>query len=151
MAKADIELLFGVQGGGSVSGKSGQLIRGQLLGIQNGLNKTPLEIKAKLDQASIAAIKAQINVLKNEAAKAGNVTTPVQNIQGTQSMVDSIKKANIETVKLINQQKKLASMSSSLSSTFNKFGKISSKLSADEVQRITQEYERLDRVIKKMS
>lgn len=47
MSKADIELLFGVAGGGSPSGASGSLIKGQLDAIVEGIE--PIKIKVEFD------------------------------------------------------------------------------------------------------
>lgn len=47
---ADIDLLFGVSGGGDVSGESGSLIKGQLESIVSGIE--PLEIKVTVDVGS---------------------------------------------------------------------------------------------------
>lgn len=49
MAKADIELLFGVAGGGTPSGPSGKKIQNQLNNIIGHINKNPLEIKVTPD------------------------------------------------------------------------------------------------------
>lgn len=49
MANADISLLFGVLGEGSLSGESGSLIQGQLTQIMSALNKNPLKVKVALD------------------------------------------------------------------------------------------------------
>lgn len=62
MANADIELLFGVRGGGEISkGSSGELIKNQLSSIVEKINATPFEIKFKADEASIKTIKEQIS------------------------------------------------------------------------------------------
>lgn len=52
MANADISLLFGVLGEGSLSGESGSLIQNQLTQIMAALNKNPLKVKVALDTAS---------------------------------------------------------------------------------------------------
>ncbi len=52
MANADISLLFGVLGEGSLSGESGSLIQNQLTQIMAALNKNPLKVKVTLDTAS---------------------------------------------------------------------------------------------------
>lgn len=45
----DIELLFGVLGGGELSGASGKNIQGQLQKIVSNLNEDPLKVKIELD------------------------------------------------------------------------------------------------------
>lgn len=52
MAKADIELLFGVAGGGTPSGPSGKKIQNQLNNIIGHINKNPLEVKITPDVKS---------------------------------------------------------------------------------------------------
>ena len=52
MANADISLLFGVLGEGSLSGDSGKLIQTQLTQIMAELNKTPLKVKVGIDTVS---------------------------------------------------------------------------------------------------
>lgn len=52
MANADISLLFGVLGEGSLGGESGSLIQSQLTQIMAALNKNPLKVKVALDTAS---------------------------------------------------------------------------------------------------
>lgn len=49
MANADISLLFGVLGEGSLSGESGSLIQSQLGQIMKSLNEKPLKVKIGLD------------------------------------------------------------------------------------------------------
>ena len=49
MANADISLLFGVLGEGSLSGESGSLIQSQLGQIMKSLNENPLKVKVGLD------------------------------------------------------------------------------------------------------
>ena len=49
MANADISLLFGVLGEGSLGGESGSLIQSQLTQIMAALNKNPLKVKVALD------------------------------------------------------------------------------------------------------
>lgn len=53
----DVELLFGVAGGGSVDGESGKLIKEQLESIISSINSKPMPIKVEIDDSSIKAIK----------------------------------------------------------------------------------------------
>ena len=59
-AKPDIELLFGVKGGGTVAGASGTQIQGELDAIVKAINEKPYEIKIQLDQQSITSFKNQL-------------------------------------------------------------------------------------------
>lgn len=52
MANADISLLFGVLGEGSLSGESGKLIQGQLTQLMAEMNKSPLKVKIGIDTAA---------------------------------------------------------------------------------------------------
>lgn len=52
MANSDIQLLFSVLGGGSLSGESGTLIQSELTQIMDSMNKNPLKVKVALDTAS---------------------------------------------------------------------------------------------------
>ena len=45
MASPDIQLLFGVLGGGSLSGESGSQIKSELSQIVSGLNQNPLKVR----------------------------------------------------------------------------------------------------------
>ena len=83
MAKADIELLFGVAGGGSVGGASGAQIKSDLEGIINGINGSPLEIKLKVDSTNFKKDLADLTAYAQaEAAKiqaAYNINLPSVN------------------------------------------------------------------------
>ena len=48
-SKADVRLLFGVQGGGSLSGESGALIKSELTQIISKINSKPLKVKITAD------------------------------------------------------------------------------------------------------
>lgn len=67
MSKADIELLFGVQGGGSPSGKSAQKIKHQLENIAGNLNKDPMKIAIELDKGHLKNFQQQLSNLTNFA------------------------------------------------------------------------------------
>lgn len=47
---ADVQLLFGVEGGGELSGESGKMISEQLTAIINAINAKPFEIKVTLNR-----------------------------------------------------------------------------------------------------
>ena len=77
--KADIELLFGVKGGGNVKGESGDLIKRQLDGIIGAINAKPLEIKFKADESSLKSIRDQIQKIM------GSINVNVGATGGTKS------------------------------------------------------------------
>lgn len=62
---ADIELLFGVKGGDSITGdkSSGKQILSALTGILNKINAKPLEIKFKADKKSLEDMKKEIKAI----------------------------------------------------------------------------------------
>ena len=80
---ADIELLFGVKGGGKPSGESAVKIKRQLDNIINNINKKPLEVAIKIDEGHFKNFQQQLSNLtsfaKSEAQKiqdAYNFTFP---------------------------------------------------------------------------
>ena len=72
MSKADIELLFGVQGGGSPSGESAQNIKRQLENIAGNLNKDPMKIAIELDKGHLKNFQQQLSNLTNFAKSEAN-------------------------------------------------------------------------------
>lgn len=63
----DVELLFGVAGGGSVDGESGKLIKEQLESIISSINSKPMPIKVEIDDSSIKAIKQELKKVADAA------------------------------------------------------------------------------------
>lgn len=66
---ADISLLFGVDGGGSISGKSGALIKGQIDSIVSAINRTPIKIKFQADENSLKALTNSIRSACTDSVK----------------------------------------------------------------------------------
>lgn len=62
---SDIKLIFGVAGGGSLSGESGKEIYRDLNLIAGEINKNPLKIKFQADQASLDTFKKQVQKCTN--------------------------------------------------------------------------------------
>lgn len=91
---ADISLLFDVAGGGSISGESGSLISSQLTSIINTINRTPLGIKVKVDDASLAAFRAQIQSVTKSVGSVGTLSFKSSDIanmtQSVSRMVDGM-------------------------------------------------------------
>lgn len=87
MAKSDIELLFGVAGGGSVSGASGQRIRSQLGSIIGEINKKPIEVEIKADaKKTFANWEKDVNALLGEKTK--TVILSVKKIDSSAALAD---------------------------------------------------------------
>lgn len=80
MSKADIELLFGVKGGGRPSGDSGAKIKRQLDNIINNLNKKPLEVAIQLDKGHLKNFQQQLSNLTNFAVKEAGKIQAAYNI-----------------------------------------------------------------------
>lgn len=103
---ADIELVFGVAGGGSVSGESGQLIYNDLSSIVNEINSSPFKIKFEIDpstEQSFSKLKDQIgNIEQNIGSLAtsvsgsfGQVADVINNIRASLQGVGSSKGTTI--------------------------------------------------------
>lgn len=69
---ADISLLFDVARSGRPSENSETLIKEQLQDIVNNINKTPLEIKVKVEQASLDNMRAEIEGITKSVGALGN-------------------------------------------------------------------------------
>lgn len=61
----DIELLFGVKGGGSIDGESGDKIKKELESIISHIS--PMSIKVKIDDSSVKSIKQELQKVANAA------------------------------------------------------------------------------------
>ena len=109
---ADVELLFGVEGGGSISSGSGALIKGQLESIINAINSKPFEIKVKLDTKELDKVeKVKSTGMKQIASHAKEV--------GRESKQAAVQVRNLqeETKKLVNARR---ISPGKLDSSFNK-------------------------------
>lgn len=60
MANIAMEIVFGVAGGGSLSGESGAKIAGELKQIVSSINANPFKIKVALDGNSVKSVKSQV-------------------------------------------------------------------------------------------
>lgn len=83
MANADISLLFGVLGDGSLSGESGALIQSQLNQIVAALNKNPLKVKVGLDTTAGGqkSWSSQLQSRLNAISSSGKFSIQVSNIK----------------------------------------------------------------------
>lgn len=75
--KTDIELLFGVEGGGSVDGESGKRIKEELKSIISSINSKPMPIKVEIDDSSIKAIKQELQKVTDAAKVSVKVSKSV--------------------------------------------------------------------------
>ena len=91
MGKADIELLFGVAGGGSPSGPSGKMIKSQLDNIIGNINKNPLEVEIAPSKGSV----------KNFQRELSNLTAFAQS---EAKQIQAAYKAAFDTVKISKTQ-----------------------------------------------
>lgn len=65
--RADIELLFGVKGGGTIAGESGKRIKDEIDSIVKDINENPLKISVELSQDAIASFRTQLSQLTEHA------------------------------------------------------------------------------------
>lgn len=87
---ADISLLFGVEGGGSISSGSGKLIASQLSSIVNQINSNPLEIKFKADAESLSALSKQLSDISKSVKEAGVIDLGVTGMGETAKSIDKL-------------------------------------------------------------
>lgn len=107
MANSDIQLLFSVLGGGSLSGESGSLIQSELTQILNELNKNPFKIKVGLDADSTkkSSWTAQLQK-KLDALNAGNkLSVTVSNIKLSTNAISSFKQQLGAVINTLNVDK----------------------------------------------
>lgn len=97
MANADVSLLFGVLGEGSLSGESGSLIQSQLTQIMTALNKNPLKIKVALDTEAGGkrSWSSQLQAKLNSISTSGKFSIQISNLKlGTGAIADFKKQLN---------------------------------------------------------
>lgn len=107
MANSDIQLLFGVLGGGSLSGESGSLIQSELTQIMDSLNKNPLKIKVALDAESTKKTSWTAQLQKKlDALNAGNkLSVTVSNIKIGTNAISSFKQQLGTVINTLNLDK----------------------------------------------
>lgn len=91
MANADISLLFGVLGDGSLSGESGTLIQSQLTQIITAINKNPLKIKVALDTEASGqkSWNSQLQAKLNTISASGKFSVKISKIElGASAITD---------------------------------------------------------------
>ena len=70
---ADIKLLFGVLGGGSITGGSGKEIAKDLGEIVSQINKNPLKIKFDADENSLESLKSRVQEITSSLGSVGAI------------------------------------------------------------------------------
>ena len=142
MANADISLLFGVAGGGSLSGESGSLIQSQLNQIMSALNKSPLKVKVGLDTEAGGqkSWNTQLQSKLNAISTSGKFSIQVSNIKiGTGAIADFKRQLNA-VINTLNLDK-----GTSITLTADGIGEVKSQLkeagdAASEAARKTAEF-----------
>lgn len=107
MANADVQLLFGVLGGGSISEGSGLEIKRDLDEILAAINKNPLRVKVALDADAnrksswTAQLQKKLDALNNS----NNLTVTVSNIKLGTSAITSFKNQLGAVINTLNLDK----------------------------------------------
>lgn len=94
MAGADIKLLFGVLGEGSLSGESGQLIQSQLTELMKELNKNPLKVKVGIDTdtGGKKSWSGQLQEKLNQISQSGKFSVQISNLKLSAGAISDFKK-----------------------------------------------------------
>lgn len=121
-----IDLLFGVKGGGSASGTSGQHIKSQLDNIVGQINKTPFKIVFEANTDAIKTAQEQINALKKSIEQGFNINIKTANYASEPSSAYNSSKQGTLSVA---QQEDLA---------WKEYEKEKKELSMMHAQRIAQ-------------
>lgn len=110
---ADVDLLFGVEGGGAISGASGKKIRNQLTNIIGNVNKQIPGIKITLDAGSLSNCENQLKKLtKTAMAEADKIQSAYSTVnftpdqQGKESGGKSGRKSSNDETRRLNALKK---------------------------------------------
>ena len=156
MSKADIELLFGVQGGGSPSGESAQNIKRQLDNIVGNLNKNPFGVAIKLDEGHLKNFQQQLsnltNFAKSEAAKIQAAYSGIdfpQVPKNTNAGEEARKKQRESVLKqdttgYYKAITKLEKLQASIRENTRKWSEAEFGESSREYERLVEQLERLD-------
>lgn len=107
MNNADIQLLFGVLGGGELSGESGKLIKKQLSGIVKQLNGDPLKVKVSLDteKGGKKSWSSQLNEKLKKLSTNNKFTVGVSKINIKQGAVTDFKRQLNSVINTLNLDK----------------------------------------------
>ena len=158
MSKADIELLFGVQGGGRPSGESAQNIKRQLDNIVNNLNKNPIGVAIELDKGHLKNFQQQLSNLtafaKSEAKKIADAyqaatnsinlpQNPNNNNNGSKNRETVIKK---DTAAYYNAASRLEKLQISIRENARKWSEAEFGSSSKEYKELVDQLTEIDRL-----
>ena len=133
--RPDIELLFGVQGGGSIKEGSGEEIVKQIANIVNEINKNPLEIKFKADEKSLKDIKSQIEKIM------GTVKVPVEAALSGSGGASSASKVLRDDIATLNSSlAKIETLRHSLATSMMSIGDLQKLDTKGELNDTTRKY-----------
>lgn len=142
MANADISLLFGVAGEGSLSGESGSLIQSQLNQIMSALNKTPMKVKVALDTEAGGqkSWSSQLQSKLNTLSTSGKFSIQVSNIKIGAGAIADFRKQLSAVINTLNLDK-----GTSITLTAEGIGEVKSQLeqagnAASDAARKTAEF-----------
>lgn len=146
MANADIQLLFGVLGGGSISEGSGLEIKRDLDKILQAINSNPLKVKIALDTdtGGQRSWSSQLQSKLNSISTSGKFAVQISKLDIGSGAITDFKKQLDAVINTINLDKgtkitiESKGLSGEISSEFKKIGDASEdaarKLAAFEVQ-----------------
>lgn len=142
MANADVQLLFGVLGGGSISEGSGLEIKRDLDAILAAINKNPLKIKVALDADANrkSSWTAQLQQKLDSLNSSNKLSVTVSNIKLGTSAITSFKNQLGAVINTLNLDKDV-----SVSFTAKDIGEITSQFksagdAADDAARQVAEF-----------
>lgn len=142
MANADISLLFGVAGEGSLSGESGSLIQSQLNQIMSALNKAPMKVKVALDTEAGGqkSWSSQLQSKLNTLSTSGKFSVQVSNIKIGAGAIADFRKQLSAVINTLNLDK-----GTSITLTAEGIGEVKSQLeqagnAASDAARKTAEF-----------
>lgn len=107
MANADISLLFGVLGGGSLSGESGKKIQNQLNNIIGNINKNPLGVKVVLntEAGGQKSWNSQLQTKLDAISQSGKFSVKVSKLELGAGAVTDFKKQLNAVINTLNLDK----------------------------------------------
>lgn len=125
MAGADIKLLFGVLGEGSLSGESGQLIQTQLTQLMAELNKNPLKVKIGIDTntGGKRSWSGQLQEKLNQLSQSGKFSVQISNLKLSSQAVSGFKKQLSDIINTVD-----LSAGTNITITSDGLGELKSKL-----------------------
>lgn len=90
---ADISLLFGVAGGGTLAGASGKLIQEQLTSILNEINKNPLGVSFQVDEKSMKSLQEAVSEVTKSLEAVSKISLNTADLKTSSNMMGRITEA----------------------------------------------------------